>query len=57
MPMIPESIVIHLSDGDTSVQKAQVTDTFILNTHKNEYQWVEYSKQFIRDVYEQYVLS
>ncbi|XP_061591180.1 uncharacterized protein LOC133456670 [Cololabis saira] len=31
--------VIHLSDGDTSVQKPKGTDTFTLNTHKNEYQF------------------
>ncbi|KAM7411270.1 hypothetical protein PAMA_021318 [Pampus argenteus] len=31
------SIVIHLSDGDTSVQKSHNSDTFTLITHKNEY--------------------
>ncbi|XP_026223482.1 formin-like protein 13 isoform X2 [Anabas testudineus] len=35
----PESIVVHLSDGDTSVQKLQGSDTFSLITHKNEYQF------------------
>ncbi|XP_028265570.1 formin-like protein 13 [Parambassis ranga] len=35
----PVSIVIHLSDGDTSVQKPHSADTFILITHKNEYQF------------------
>ncbi|CAG6021896.1 unnamed protein product [Menidia menidia] len=35
---VPRSIVIHLSDGDTSVQKPHGTDTFTLITHKNEYQ-------------------
>ncbi|KAM8863777.1 uncharacterized protein AB9W97_018430 isoform 2-T2 [Spinachia spinachia] len=35
----PPSIVIHLSDGDTSVQKADISDTFTLITHKNEYQF------------------
>ncbi|XP_029012351.1 uncharacterized protein LOC114858863 [Betta splendens] len=39
MLVIPESIVIHLSDGDTCIQKSQGSDTFILNTHKNEYQF------------------
>lgn len=34
----PSSIVIHLSDGDTSVQKPDVADMFTLITHKNEYQ-------------------
>ncbi|KAM4610175.1 uncharacterized protein ACJ7VT_013485 isoform 2-T2 [Polymixia lowei] len=29
--------VIHLSDGDTSVEKAHSRDTFTLVTHKNEY--------------------
>ncbi|KAM6924504.1 uncharacterized protein FYW49_004757 [Xenentodon cancila] len=33
------SKVIHLSDGDTSVQKPKGTDTFTLNTHRNEYQF------------------
>ncbi|XP_029292542.1 formin-like protein 13 isoform X2 [Cottoperca gobio] len=32
-------IVIHLSDGDTSVQKPHNSDTFTLITHKNEYQF------------------
>ncbi|XP_040049664.2 uncharacterized protein LOC120829539 [Gasterosteus aculeatus] len=35
----PSSIVIHLSDGDTSVQKPDVSDMFTLITHKNEYQF------------------
>ncbi|KAK2851872.1 hypothetical protein Q5P01_008148 [Channa striata] len=34
-----ESFVIHLSDGDTRVQKPQASDTFTLITHKNEYQF------------------
>ncbi|XP_070766720.1 uncharacterized protein [Enoplosus armatus] len=33
------STVIHLSDGDTSVQKPPSSDTFTLITHKNEYQF------------------
>ncbi|XP_037627793.1 formin-like protein 13 [Sebastes umbrosus] len=36
---VPSSIVIHLSDGDTSVQKPHSSDTFTLITHKNEYQF------------------
>ncbi|KAF1390033.1 hypothetical protein PFLUV_G00053860 [Perca fluviatilis] len=36
---VPVSIVIHLSDGDTSVQKPHSSDTFTLITHKNEYQF------------------
>lgn len=32
------STVIHLSDGDTRVQKCNDSDTFSLITHKNEYQ-------------------
>ncbi|KAK5864054.1 hypothetical protein PBY51_001029 [Eleginops maclovinus] len=32
-------IVVHLSDGDTSVQKPHGSDTFTLITHKNEYQF------------------
>ncbi|XP_044067459.1 formin-like protein 13 [Siniperca chuatsi] len=36
---VPVSIVIHLSDGDTSVQKPDSSDTFTLITHKNEYQF------------------
>uniref|UniRef100_A0A3Q2E124 Formin-like protein 13 n=1 Tax=Cyprinodon variegatus TaxID=28743 RepID=A0A3Q2E124_CYPVA len=36
---VPLSIVIHLSDGHTSVQKPYGPDTFVLNTHKNEYQF------------------
>ncbi|XP_041860518.1 formin-like protein 13 isoform X2 [Melanotaenia boesemani] len=35
----PMSIVIHLSDGDTSVQKSHNSDTFTLTTHKNVYQF------------------
>ncbi|KAM9351041.1 uncharacterized protein ABDE67_008339 [Symphorus nematophorus] len=35
----PMSTVIHLSDGDTSVQKPPSPDTFTLITHKNEYQF------------------
>ncbi|XP_023248680.1 formin-like protein 17 [Seriola lalandi dorsalis] len=38
-PSVPVSIVIHLSDGDTSAQKAPSPDTFTLITHKNEYQF------------------
>lgn len=34
---VPMPTVIHLSDGDTSVQKPQSPDTFSLTTHKNEY--------------------
>ncbi|XP_071333419.1 uncharacterized protein [Trachinotus anak] len=37
--LVPMSIVIHLSDGDTSVQKPHSSDTFTLITHKNEYQF------------------
>lgn len=37
---VPVSTVIHLSDGDTSVQAPHGSDTFTLITHKNEYQWV-----------------
>ncbi|XP_056130766.1 formin-H [Lampris incognitus] len=33
------SIVIHLSDGDTSVQEPHSPDSFTLVTHKNEYQF------------------
>lgn len=36
--MVPVSTVIHLSDGDTKVQKPPNFDTFTLITHKNEYQ-------------------
>ncbi|XP_034733174.1 protein diaphanous homolog 1 [Etheostoma cragini] len=36
---VPVSIVVHLSDGDTSVQKPPSSDTFTLITHKNEYQF------------------
>lgn len=36
---VPASITIHLSDGDTSVQKPHGPDTFTLITHKNEYQF------------------
>ncbi|XP_034550783.1 formin-like protein 13 [Notolabrus celidotus] len=36
---VPRSTVIHLSDGDTSVQKPPSPDTFTLITHKNEYQF------------------
>ncbi|XP_068589178.1 uncharacterized protein [Cebidichthys violaceus] len=36
---VPSSIVIHLSDGDTSVQKPNSSDTFTLITHKNMYQF------------------
>ncbi|XP_037335544.2 uncharacterized protein LOC119222776 isoform X1 [Pungitius pungitius] len=35
----PSSIVIHLSDGDTSVHKPDIADMFTLITHKNEYQF------------------
>uniref|UniRef100_A0A8C7ZJJ7 Uncharacterized protein n=1 Tax=Oryzias sinensis TaxID=183150 RepID=A0A8C7ZJJ7_9TELE len=35
----PVSIVIHLSHGDTHVQKLHATDTFTLTTHKNDYQF------------------
>lgn len=35
---VPVSIVIHLSDGDTRVEKPQCPDAFTLVTHKNEYQ-------------------
>ncbi|XP_042264119.1 formin-like protein 13 isoform X1 [Thunnus maccoyii] len=34
---VPVSTVIHLSDGDTSIQKSHSPDTFTLITHKNEY--------------------
>ncbi|XP_060914068.1 uncharacterized protein LOC132990052 [Labrus mixtus] len=34
-----QSTVIHLSDGDTSVQKPPCPDNFTLITHKNEYQF------------------
>ncbi|XP_062283153.1 uncharacterized protein LOC133987725 [Scomber scombrus] len=34
---VPMPIVIHLSDGDTSVQTSHSSDTFTLITHKNEY--------------------
>ncbi|RVE71040.1 hypothetical protein OJAV_G00070130 [Oryzias javanicus] len=37
--MEPVSIVIHLSHGDTRVQKLHASDTFTLTTHKNEYQF------------------
>ncbi|KAI3357778.1 hypothetical protein L3Q82_016171, partial [Scortum barcoo] len=37
--LVPTSIVIHLSDGDTSVQTPHGSDTFTLITHKNEYQF------------------
>lgn len=37
-PNAPLSIVIHLSDGDTSVQKPPCPDAFTLITHKNKYQ-------------------
>ncbi|XP_071758734.2 uncharacterized protein LOC139914344 [Centroberyx gerrardi] len=36
-PTVNMSIVIHLSDGDTSVEKPHSRDTFTLVTHKNEY--------------------
>ncbi|XP_035501865.1 formin-like protein 13 isoform X1 [Scophthalmus maximus] len=36
---VPVSIVIHLSDGDTRVEKPQCPDAFTLVTHKNEYQF------------------
>ncbi|XP_035997675.1 formin-like protein 13 [Fundulus heteroclitus] len=36
---VPLSTVIHLSDGDTSVQKPYGFDTFVLITHRNEYQF------------------
>lgn len=35
----PVSTVVHLSDGNTSVQKPNGSDTFTLVTHKNEYQF------------------
>lgn len=38
-PSVPISTVIHLSDGDTSVQKSPSSDTFTLITHKNKYQF------------------
>ncbi|XP_019960825.2 uncharacterized protein [Paralichthys olivaceus] len=38
-PAVPVSTVIHLSDGDTSVQKPSSLDAFTLITHKNEYQF------------------
>ncbi|XP_037126869.1 formin-like protein 13 isoform X1 [Syngnathus acus] len=37
MSSTPVSTVIHLSDGDTSVQKRHRADTFTLVTRKNEY--------------------
>ncbi|XP_051915401.1 uncharacterized protein LOC127596664 [Hippocampus zosterae] len=37
MSSTPVSVVIHLSDGDTSVQKPLSADTFTLVTRKNEY--------------------
>ncbi|KAF6737076.1 Formin-H [Oryzias melastigma] len=37
--MEPVSTVIHLSHGDTRVQKLHANDTFTLTTHKNEYQF------------------
>ncbi|KAI9515638.1 hypothetical protein NQZ68_023288 [Dissostichus eleginoides] len=36
-PTVP--IVVHLSDGDTSVPKPHGSDAFTLITHKNEYQF------------------
>ncbi|XP_029361871.1 formin-like protein 13 [Echeneis naucrates] len=36
---VPQCVVIHLSDGDTSVQKPDSPDAFTLTTHKNEYQF------------------
>lgn len=39
----PMSTVIHLSDGDTSVQKRPGPDTFTLITRRNKYQWVTIS--------------
>ncbi|XP_023122489.1 uncharacterized protein LOC111566228 [Amphiprion ocellaris] len=36
---VPASITIHLSDGNTSVQKPHGPDTFTLITHKNNYQF------------------
>uniref|UniRef100_UPI0037E7538C uncharacterized protein n=1 Tax=Semicossyphus pulcher TaxID=241346 RepID=UPI0037E7538C len=36
---VPQSTVIHMSDGDTRVQKPPSPDTFTLITHKNEYQF------------------
>ncbi|XP_047428453.1 formin-like protein 13 [Mugil cephalus] len=38
-PIVPVTTVIHLSDGDTSVEKPYGPDTFTLITHKNEYQF------------------
>lgn len=38
-PSMPVSTVIHLSNGDTRVQKLNDSDTFSLITHKNEYQF------------------
>lgn len=37
---VPMQIVIHLSDGDTCVQRTSSPDAFALITHKNQYQWV-----------------
>ncbi|KAM4736743.1 uncharacterized protein FYW61_004408 [Anableps anableps] len=36
---VPLSTVIHLSDGATSIQKPYGFDTFVLITHRNEYQF------------------
>lgn len=35
---VPMQIVIHLSDGDTCVQRTSSPDAFALITHKNQYQ-------------------
>lgn len=34
----PMATVVHLSDGDTRVEKLHSPDTFTLITHKNTYQ-------------------
>ncbi|XP_024915519.1 formin-like protein 13 [Cynoglossus semilaevis] len=36
---VPMQIVIHLSDGDTCVQRTSSPDAFTLITHKNQYQF------------------
>lgn len=38
-PAVPRQIVIHLSDGDTCVQRTPSPDAFTLITHKNQYQF------------------
>ncbi|XP_046895459.1 formin-G isoform X2 [Hypomesus transpacificus] len=59
----PLSIVIHLSDGDTSVEKQPSCDTFTLITHKNEHQfrvpvneWVK-SAQAVQTERDEWVLA